>query len=639
MPRIVSPALDELANLRTPLNEGERLVLDFFLANLSEAWEIYIQPHLNGLRPDFVLLNPNVGIAVYEVKHWNLDAMPYRLQQTEIGLELWATNRQGKDFRVSDNPVDKIQHYKNRINNLYAPLIGQKCAEGGKNYYGIVTAGIIFTHEPTDRVQALLNPLLSESERKYIPIIGIDRLQDNRIDLVLPSSKRNSSEYMNEAIAKQLRGWLVEPDFAQVQRQPLELNAKQKALATGRTNSGYRRIRGAAGSGKSLVLAARAANLSAEGKNILSVSFNITLWHYLRDLVVRHKVPGAKVNNITFMHFHEWCKDMIVAGGLELEYSRLFAGKPQDEELAQILETGIVQLVNRAIDNIEQNTAYGQIHSQKFDAILVDEGQDFNLTWWNTLRRLLKNNGEMLLVADETQDLYDRAKNWTAEGMNAAGFKGGPWTQLDICYRTPDKLIDYLKVFAKTYIPESNIRLINAESATLDLWPANLSWVQVSTAESLPQVCAEAILKMPEISNLDLVAYPDLILLMPNHRLGLSCVDIIKAKGFEVLHVFSQNKEEQKPKKMNFFMGDARIKACTIHSFKGWEARYMVIAIDEKTDLSTVYVAMSRLKRHTQGSHLTVVCSNPKLRDFGTTWPSFAERSLTKLAALEEIPF
>ena len=86
-------------------------------------------------------------------------------------------------------------------------------------------------------------------------------------------------------------------------------------------------------------------------------------------------------------------------------------------------------------------------------------------------------------------------------------------------------------------------------------------------------------------------------------------------------------------------MGDARIKACTIHSFKGWEARYMVIAIDEKTDLSTVYVAMSRLKKHTEGSHLTVVCSNPKLRDFGTTWPSFAERSLTKLEAPEEIPF
>jgi hypothetical protein len=40
MTRIVSPPLDQLHTLRTPLNEGERIVLDFFLENLHEAWEI-----------------------------------------------------------------------------------------------------------------------------------------------------------------------------------------------------------------------------------------------------------------------------------------------------------------------------------------------------------------------------------------------------------------------------------------------------------------------------------------------------------------------------------------------------------------------------------------------------------------------
>jgi hypothetical protein len=40
-------------------------------------WEIYVQPHLNGLRPDFVLLNPRIGIAVFEVKDWDLSAMGY----------------------------------------------------------------------------------------------------------------------------------------------------------------------------------------------------------------------------------------------------------------------------------------------------------------------------------------------------------------------------------------------------------------------------------------------------------------------------------------------------------------------------------------------------------------------------------
>lgn len=121
------------------------------------------------------------------------------------------------------------------------------------------------------------------------------------------------------------------------------------------------------------------------------------------------------------------------------------------------------------------------------------------------------------------------------------------------------------------------------------------------------------------------MAYPDLTLLLPNHLIGLECVALVEKKGFNVLHIFSQSQREQKPKKMNFFMGDARIKACTIHSFKGWESRYMVIGITESTDPATVYVAMSRLKRHAKGSHLTVVCSAPELKSYGETWPNYTE--------------
>ncbi len=143
--------------------------------------------------------------------------------------------------------------------------------------------------------------------------------------------------------------------------------------------------------------------------------------------------------------------------------------------------------------------------------------------------------------------------------------------------------------------------------------------------KNLPGVCAKATLAIPEYASLDIVAYPDVTLLLPNHLIGLECVALVEKKGFNVLHIFSQSQREQKPKKMNFFMGDARIKACTIHSFKGWESRYMVIGITESTDSATVYVAMSRLKRHAKGSHLTVVCSAPELKSYGETWPNYTE--------------
>ena len=63
--RFVDPPLDELHLLPTTLTNGERKVLDYFLDNLPEEWEIYIQPHLNGLKPDLVLLHPASGVLVY----------------------------------------------------------------------------------------------------------------------------------------------------------------------------------------------------------------------------------------------------------------------------------------------------------------------------------------------------------------------------------------------------------------------------------------------------------------------------------------------------------------------------------------------------------------------------------------------
>ena len=80
--RVVSPELDQLDSLRPPLTSGERTVLQFLLDYLPVGWEIYIQPHMNGLCPDFVLLHPVRGIQIIEVKDWNLKSMPAKWGHT-----------------------------------------------------------------------------------------------------------------------------------------------------------------------------------------------------------------------------------------------------------------------------------------------------------------------------------------------------------------------------------------------------------------------------------------------------------------------------------------------------------------------------------------------------------------------------
>src|SRR6056297_3116349 len=113
MQRTIYPPLAEHPKLRQSLTEGEKRVLDTFNDHLPSDWEIYIQPHLNGLRPDFVLLNPNGGIGVFEVKDWDLRAMRYFTRKNQWGHALWA-ERDGKEFCIQkENPITKVNLYKN----------------------------------------------------------------------------------------------------------------------------------------------------------------------------------------------------------------------------------------------------------------------------------------------------------------------------------------------------------------------------------------------------------------------------------------------------------------------------------------------------------------------------------------------
>ena len=68
MSRFIQPPKDQHDRLRRPLTNGEKLAFEFFDKCLNKNWEIYIEPHLNGLRPDFVLLHPKAGIAVFKNK-------------------------------------------------------------------------------------------------------------------------------------------------------------------------------------------------------------------------------------------------------------------------------------------------------------------------------------------------------------------------------------------------------------------------------------------------------------------------------------------------------------------------------------------------------------------------------------------
>lgn len=618
--RIIYPPLNEHARLRQKMTSGEFAVLELFDRCLMPEWEIYIQPHLNGLRPDFVLLNPKVGIAVFEVKDWNLGAMRYFTKNDAWGNPaLWA-EKDGEEFCIQkNNPITKISLYKQEIYDLYCPRIGGNQVYGKHDGWAAITAGVIFPFADVSHVKRLLKPFFltqeDEDYGRYQPISGKGEIAASDIQCVFPESARKQSKLMTKDLADDLRSWLVEPDFSATQREPLQLDRNQRALANTRTESGYRRIKGPAGSGKSLVLAARAAKLMSEGKSVLVATFNITLWHYLRDLIVRGLNNPSQMGSVRFTHFHLWCKHVCCEVGWDKRYEALFKNVNDSKNVQDILNNKIPELAEQAII---------QIGITKYDAILVDEGQDYRPHWWNTLRKACKMGGEMLLIADTTQDVYGTAMAWTDDVMQGAGFSGGRWAQLNVSYRLPPIALNMVRNFAQRFLPNETLDLPEQEQGSLNLYPCTLRWVQREPHEAR-QACVDEVLALMKITGANGLANADITLLADETRFGSEVTESLKNEyKIKTVNTFGADKFENRRQKMGFYMGDARIKATTLHSFKGWEARLLVVYIAKAADpksLALIYAGLTRLKRSTNGSWLTVVCSAQELEAFGRTWP------------------
>ena len=184
MPRFMSPGRDELGRLRTPLTAGELKVLELLDRKLDEEWEIYIQPHLNGMRPDFVVLHPLRGIGVVEVKDWDLDAMSYCNRLIDGHPVMTATSRNGKTFRLP-NPVIRTAEYRGGIASLLPFTLEELVAESA-GALRVVECALVMTCASTERAKELAQPYLPFGQVRYVHVCGSEALCDGKLQQLLP---------------------------------------------------------------------------------------------------------------------------------------------------------------------------------------------------------------------------------------------------------------------------------------------------------------------------------------------------------------------------------------------------------------------------------------------------------------------
>ena len=589
----IYPGRTELEDLPTPLNVGERQILDC-LARLDDEWTVYVQPRLGLDQPDFVIVHRHFGICVVEVKDW----APGLYRQDLSGVISYANGDSW--IATAERPRHQANRYRAAIHNLLSDIVEN--APTFKAVRGVVVMPR-FNHRDA---QALFATGRVDKNDDYVHVFGFDAVESEPL-LMLTGRRQPTRRVVGDAVVDALTRCLTEPETTSDQRAPLTLSPAAANIANNPSNAKIRRVRGAAGCGKSLGLAARAARLAADGKDVLVVSFNSTLPHYLRDLAARRcRELGAPLTRIAFTHLHAVCKraaDDALLAGVDLATGVLPGTlSPFDE------------LIERGIE------AYRLGFGPRFDAVLVDEGQDFSLKWWNLLRHsVCRPDGELLLVADPAQDVYGQ-RAWTDEQrMLGAGFSG-PWAELGGSYRLPPDYTPVVADFAQLVLGDWDKNLfvpLDHPQKVLAFQPTVRRWVNSQHGYDAGLLLGREVVDLL-LANPDL-APSDVVFLANSHDEGLQAADVIASAGFEVRHVFGRTDTERRNGKLRFWGTAAGVKGCTYQSFKGWESRAVVMSVGYgEQQHRNAYVGLTRVKgdRTNRRAFVTVVNSDRKLNTF-----------------------
>ncbi len=145
-------------------------------------------------------------------------------------------------------------------------------------------------------------------------------------------------------------------------------------------------VQGPAGSGKTFIAYNKAIEFAERGMKVMYVCFNKSLATELRHRYRNLNLP--KEFEIEFTHFHFWALRIA-------EQNPSYKKEKADEEF---------------FNTYIPNKAREVITKPIYDAIIVDEGQDFRENWLELINKVLIKEGRFLFFMDENQDIFETFK-------------------------------------------------------------------------------------------------------------------------------------------------------------------------------------------------------------------------------------
>ena len=409
------------------------------LKKLPDDYLIYYEPNIDNRHPDFIVIAPDLGVIVVEVKGWYLDDI-VKGDHSEITINSDERERQ------ETHPLEQARNYMWRLARACEKspnrslLLHEEGPYKNKFFFPfchfVVFSNIsrdnilrrkdqnvaeIFKSDNTlfkDELWALENASPDEIRntlmRFFDPHFEITPFTPEQVDVL--RSIIHPEIILSYLPSKSLTEKEAEKCFDLV-----VLDRKQENNAR-KIGEGHRIIYGVAGSGKTVLLIARAKWLHERDPHakILLLCYNVSLKAYLKHVLKDY-------SRINVFHFDGWVKHN---GIPPRNYKDPSTGKVEEDSV----------LGNRLLEHLRNHAG----DSRKYDAILVDEAQDFPPIWFSCILEALTDplDGDLLVVCDGNQGirLIDSV-SWKSLGIKAQGRTIHSAFDLDRNYRNTREIL------------------------------------------------------------------------------------------------------------------------------------------------------------------------------------------------------
>lgn len=581
------PTLEQVDLLKVKPTEGERKLLHFLSSAIDDTFEVYFQPYLNGDNPDIIILRENSGVMIIEVKDWDLDC--YELSENRNWLLKNINNKFG-NRQIVKSPIQQVFEYKENLYNLHIETLLEKRVRNPK-FLSIVTCAVYFHNASKSQIDSFLTKDHEDKDSyikflSHFEILGFDSLTKDNFQKIISKHWLDKKSYLFDVdLYKSFKRFLKPPSHSIDQGKSIIYTDEQERIIDSIVGR-QQKVKGVAGSGKTLALAKRAVNAHLRHKGeVLILTFNISLRNYIHDRISEVR-EDFEWRYFTILHYHHFLKSH-----------------------------------NNNINHvaIEDDDTHPQ--GRTFQTIIIDEIQDYQKEWIINVKKFLAPDGEFVVFGDEKQNIYQR----TLEEKKPYTSIGGQWNILKKSFRVTTDIANLASQFQRTFFSEkydydemiiqrdlfdnSLIKYFYIETPNIPEIMKIYDSIISETSTHDNDVCIQS-------SRVDVLRLIDKDIRDRLHKKTNTMFETIEV--YEKLKTdFTKNgqtdekklKKEldvvRRYKKFNFWMNSGTTKLSTIHSFKGWEIPTLFLLVesesDEEHEFTTdelIYTAITRCRQN-----------------------------------------